>query len=195
MGEKRSRSLLVRVAIMTMAAWSWTPAWALSDTASVTVSADLPQRAELDIIRDLNSVGREDAGTVVFDKTDDTDGQANGDSNFMYAPYRSEVRKNWHLAKILSNGKKLTLTASVTGAIAGTSTKLADILDVFFGGFFETDGNSKGGKSGDWELLSTFKRELQEPFTGSAPFNYRLRLRGVPAGTYSGNITYTLVAE
>ena len=189
------RSLLVRAAIVTMAAWSWASAsaWALSDTASVTVSADLPQRAEVDMIRDINSVGRGSTQTVLFDKTDDKD-QTTGDSNFMYAPYRSETGKNWHLAQIVSNGKKMTLTSSVTGTVAGT-TELKDILDVFFGGFFESDGNSKGGKSGDWELLNTFKRELQEPFTGSAPFNYRLRLKGVPTGTYSGSITYTLVSE
>ena len=190
----RGRWILVMGIVMSMTAVGPSrTVWGLSDTESVTVSVSLPQRAELDIIRDVNSVGRGDKGTVTFDKTDDKD-QTDGDPNFMYAPYRSEVGKNWHLAKILSNGKKMTLTASVTGTV-GVSTKLADILDVFLGGFFETDGNSKGGKSGDWELLSTFKRELQEPFTGSAPFSYRLRLRGVPAGTYSGNITYTLVSE
>lgn len=195
MKKKTGSRGIARAAVVTLAAWSLTSAssWALSDTASVTVSADLPQRAEVDMIRDVNSVGRGSTQTVLFDKTDDKD-QPDGDSNFMYAPYRSETGKNWHLAKITSNGTKMTLTSSVTGAVNGT-TELKDILDVFCGGFFEADGNDKGGKSGDWELLNTFKRDLQEPFTGSTPFSYRLRLRGVPSGTYNGSITYTLVSE
>ena len=66
------------------------------------------------------------------------------------------------------------------------------------GGSGESDGGSAdcdaGGGSGDWELLNTFTRTLTEPFAGSAPFNYRLRLLGVPgrAAAYTGRITFTL---
>ena len=63
------------------------------------------------------------------------------------------------------------------------------------GGFFESDGNSKGGASGDWELLNGFTRILKEPFSGTAPFNYRLRIRGVPGGTHTANVTYTLMSN
>ena len=65
---------------------------------------------------------------------------------------------------------------------------------VFTGGFFESDGNPKGGESSDWELLQGFTRELSEPFFGILPMNYRLRVRGVTAGTHTGTVTFTLVS-
>lgn len=169
------------------------PAGALTDSEPITISAQMPLRAQLDLVRDGNSVTRFSAGEVVFNRFDDQDGQADGSADFMYSPYRSETGKNWHLAKIVANGSTLTLTADVTGT-AGT-TPLATIMDVFFGGFFESDGNAKGGASGNWELLDTFTRTLNEPFSGTAPLSYRLRVRGVTAGTHSGTITYSLVSN
>jgi len=171
-----------------------TRSWALTDSQSVGVSAVMPLRAELDIIRDVNSVSRGAAGTVVFDRYDDQDGQPDGNALFMYAPYRSETGRNWHLASIIANGSSMTLTANVTG-LAGT-TPLANIMDVFTGGFFEPfpPPNFKGGASTDWELLDTFERVFNEPLTATAPMNYRLRLRGVVGGTHSGTITFTLVS-
>lgn len=158
-------------------------------TASVTANVTL--RAELSLVRDVNSVGRGSATSVVFDKFDDKD-MPNGSSIHMYAPYRSESGQNWHLTSIIANGSAMTLSASMTGN-AG-QTPMANIMDVFFGGFFRTDGSSAGGASGDWELLNTFTRTLNEPFAGTAPFNYRLRLLGVPASStsYAGQITFTL---
>jgi len=146
------------------------------------------------MIRDTNSVPRGSVGTVLFDKYDDKDGQPLPNPLFMYAPYRSEIGKNWHLARIIANGSSMTLTAAVTGS-AGP-TPLATILDVFCGGFFELapPPNDKGGKSTDWELLNTFTRSFTEPIAATTPLNYRLRLRGVVGGTHSGNITYTLVS-
>ena len=168
------------------------PSWAATDTAVATVTGNMTLRAELSLIRDALSVTRFTAGEVVFDRFDDNDGQVDGSPDFMYAPYRSEVGNNWHLTDITANGSSMTLSADVTG-LAG-STPLANILDVFFGGFFERDGNSKGGASGDWEPADTFTRTLAEPFSGTAPFNYRLRVRGVTAGTHTGTITFTLVS-
>jgi hypothetical protein len=174
------------------------PSWALTDSENVGISAVMPLRAELSMIRDLNSVTRGVVGTVLFDRYDDdpvaSGGQPNPNPLFMYAPYRAEVGKNWHLASIIANGSSMTLTADVTGS-AGP-TPLAEILDVFCGGFFEPfpPPNEKGGASTDWELLDTFERIFTEPLTATAPFNYRLRLRGVVAGTHSGNILYTVVS-
>ena len=159
-------------------------------TASVTANVTL--RAELSLIRDVNSVSSPGSATsVVFDQYDDKD-VAGGSPIHMYAPHRSLTGKNWHLASIIANGSTMTLSASVTGG-AGP-VQLANIMDVFFGGFFRRDGSSAGGASGDWELLNTFTRTLNEPFAGSAPFNYRLRLLGVPASAtpYTGQITFTL---
>ena len=170
------------------------PSWALTDTENVGVSAIIPLRSEISIIRDANSVTRGSLSTVLLNRYDDQDGQPDGNALFMYAPYRSETGKNWHLASIIANGSTMTLSADVTGS-AGT-TPLADILDVFCGGFFEPflPPNEKGGKSTDWELLDTFERSFNEPLTATAPFNYRLRLRGVVAGTHSGAVIYTLVS-
>ena len=161
-------------------------------TASVT--ANVPIRAELSLIRDVNSVTRGSVGSILFDKFDDKD-VPGGSAAFMYAPYRSEAGKNWHIANIIANGSTMTLSATVSGN-AGT-TPLANILDVFFGGFFRSDGSDAGGKSGDWELLNGFTRTLNEPFAGSAPLNYRLRLFLVPGSSspYTGQVTYTLTSN
>ena len=182
--------LVVSLAVGGMA----TPLWALTDSKSVAVSAIMPLRAEMAIVRDAGSVGRGSAGTVVFDKYDDKDGQADGNPLFMYAPYRSEAGKNWHLVSLIANGSTMTLSADVTGS-AGAKP-LAEILDVFTSGFFEPfpPPNFKGGASTDWELLDTFERKFDEPLTATAPMSYRLRLRGVVAGTHSGTITFTLVS-
>ena len=161
-------------------------------TASVT--ATVPVRAELTLVRDANSVTRGSVSSIVFDKYDDKD-VPGGSSIHMYAPYRSEAGKNWHVAQMIGNGSTMTLSATVSGN-AG-STPLANILDVFFGGFFRSnDGSSAGGASGDWELLNGFTRTLNEPFAGVAPFNYRLRLFLVPASAtpYTGQVTFTLAS-
>lgn len=196
MGALR-RGLVVGLVVGVIAALvPSSPSWALTDTVDVGVSATVPLRAEISIIRDANSVTRGTATgvPVVFDRYDDQDGQTDGSAFFMYAPYRSETNQNWHLANIVANGSSMDLTASVTGTAGGAD--LADILDVFCGGFFEPvpPPNSKGGASTDWELLNGFSRHYDEPIIATAPFNYRLRLQGVAAGTHSGNITYTLVS-
>lgn len=160
---------------------------AATDAASATVSATIPLRAELELTRDANSVTRFTAEQVVFDRVDDQDGLPDGNPLFMYAPYRSETGKNWHLADIAANGASMELTADVTGTAGPKDLK--DILDLFFGGFFGSDGSQKGGTSGDWEPVDSFSRILNEPFIGVAPLNYRLRLSGVPAGTYNGTVT------
>ena len=191
---------IVAVLVVALAALSWPSmsSWALTATSGVGISATLPLRAEIKMIRDLNSVTRGTLNTVLFDRSDDdpvaVGTQPNPNPMFMYAPYRAEVGKNWHLASIISNGSTMTLTATVTGA-AG-ATPLATIMDVFCGGFFEPfpAPNSKGGASIDWELLNGFTRSFTQPITATAPFNYRLRLRGVVGGTHSGTVTYTLVS-
>ena len=169
------------------------PAWA--DTEAVGVSADVPVRTTLDLVRDANSVVRGTLSTLVFDKFDDID-TPGGSPIRMYAPYRTaEAGKNWHLASIISNASAMTLTADVTGTVAGTP--LASLLETFFGGFFNTAGVSQGGASTDWESLDTFSRLFSAAFTGTAPFNYRLKLDGIPgsASAYTGSVTFTLVAS
>lgn len=161
---------------------------------TATVTANVPIRAELALIRDTGSVTRGSVSSILFDKYDDKD-VPGGSAIHMYAPYRSETGKNWHVAQIIGNGTTMTLGATVTGA-AGT-TPLANIMDTFFGGFFRIDGSNAGGASGDWELLNGFTRTLNEPFVGSAPFNYRLRLFLVPGSStpYTGQVTFTLTSN
>ena len=188
------RNLVALLVVSLAVAGAATPLWALTDSESVAISAVMPLRAELAIARDGGSVGRGSPATVLFDKYDDQDGQPDGSPLFMYAPYRSEAGKNWHVVKVIANGSTMTLTADVTGT-AGAKP-LAEILDVFTSGFFEPfpPPNFKGGASTDWELLDTFERKFDEPLTASAPMSFRLRLRGVVAGTHAGTITYTLVS-
>lgn len=182
-------------AVLLVAGFGVVPAVvAETDTATVTVTATVPSRVNLAITRAANSSTRGSADQILFDLLDSEDaGVTNPNAGFMYAPYRSEIGKNWHLANIQANGSSMTLTADVTGT-AGPRP-LAEVLDTFFGGLFASDGSDKGGKSSDWELLDTFARTLNEPFSGEAPFNYRLRLAGVPAGTYGGTVTYTLTSN
>lgn len=181
-------------ATLVLLSTSAVPVWAAQDTATASVSATLPLRATLELTRDDNSVTRGSATTIRFDRVDDADvGVENPNPLFMYAPYRSEEGKNWHLADIVATGSSMTLTANVTGTAGGVN--LSDIMDVFMGGFFHLNESGKGGKSTDWELLDTFERTLNEPFIGIAPFNYRLRIEQAPAGTYSGVVTYTLVSN
>ena len=170
--------------------------WAVTSTANATVSATVTQRASVTLMRDVNSVTRFSAGTVVFDRMDDQDGAVtNPNPGFMYAPYRSETGKNWHLASILANGSSLTLTANVSGTVG--STPLANVISVFCGGFFVASATTPiaGTPSSDWEPLNAFTRTVNQPFTGTVPFNYRLNISGAPAGTYAGSITYTLTSN
>ena len=171
--------------------------WAATATASASVFANVATRTVMTLDRDDNSVKTRGSATqVLFDRYDDQDpGVVEPNAGFMYAPYRSETGKNWHLAQILANGSSMTLTAGVTGT-AG-STPIADVLFVFTGGFFEPGGSTPiaGTKSIDWERLSTFTRTLNRPFIGTAPFNYRLSVSGIPGGTYAGNVTFTLTSN
>lgn len=180
----------VLVSVMSMTAL---PVWAATTTATSSVTASIPARAELTVTRDTNSVTRGSASDIVFDRYDDQDGQPDGNANFMYAPYRSETGKNWHIAKIVSNGSTMTLSADVSGTIGGAPA--ASVLEVFFGGLFHSNGSDKGGKSGDWENLDTFTRTLNESFNGVGPFNYRLKASDVSSGSYAAQITYTLTSS
>jgi len=181
-----------------MAPWS-TPVWAATATASATVSATLASRASLTLTRGSSSVTRGSAATVVFDKPDDQD-VTGGSGAFMYAPYRSEASvgtgKNWHEASIVANGSTTTLSASVTGT-AG-SILLSDIMDVFVGGFFESGAAVEitGTKTppDKWDRLDGYTKTVPQPFIGIVPFNYRLRIGKVGAGTYTGTVTFTLTS-
>ena len=180
------------------------PVWAATSNANMTVSANVASRASLTLTRDQNSVTRFSASQLVFDRFDDQDNQgASGNAGFMYAPYRSETGKNWHLASLVANGASLTLSANVTGTVG--SKPLSDVLSVWCGGFFEPgtqtpiagtatvdDGDQN---TDDWEKASTFPRALNQPFSGIVPFTYRLNVGGIRSGTYSGSITYTLTSN
>jgi len=191
--DKAMRWLSAAAVALATASLAVAPASALTDTASTDVTADVPLRADLALVRDDNSQDRElDPEQILFDRYDDQDGLPDGNPHFMYAPYRSEEGLNWHLLSIVANGESMTLTADVTGSAGDVD--LLDIMDVYSGGFYEVDGNPKGGESGDWELLDTFERELLEPFAGTLPLGYRLRVRSVVAGTHVGNVTFTLVS-
>ena len=189
-----SKHVLLGTAISLMVAYATPLDAATAPPVVASITANVPVRAELSLIRDANSVTRGSVSSVLFDKYDDKD-MAGGSPLFMYAPYRSDGAKNWHVAQIIGNGATMTLSAAVTGN-AG-ATPLANIIDTFFGGFFRIDGTSAGGASADWELLNGFTRTLNEPFAGSAPFNYRLRLFLVPASAtpYTGQITFTLTSN
>lgn len=184
----RAISLLAVLALVAVAF----PRYVQAQTpAQATVTANIAAVEDLALVRDANSVTRGSATNILFNLVDSDDpGVTDGSPFFMYAPYRGETGQNWHLLDIGSNGSSFTLTADVTGT-AG-SQPLSSILDVFFGGLFADNGDNKGGASGDWELLDTFTRQLNEPFFGIAPLNYRLRIGAVPAGDYTGTVTYTL---
>jgi hypothetical protein len=185
------RSLIIFIAIAFLLVFSAAFSWAAIDTATATVSAILTAVADVNLDRDTNSVTRGSASQVVFDKTDDKD-MTGGDAGYMYAPYRSETGKNWHVAKITANGSNMVLSASVSGTLGSKS--LSDILKVWCGGFFTPGATTPitGTASTEWEYLNGWQRSLNKPFTGSVSFNYQLNISEVGAGTYSGNITFTL---
>lgn len=176
------------------------PAWAATATGTATVTTTVPIRANLALRRDpTGSVTRGTATTILFDKYDDQDtGVTSPSANFMYAPYRSEVGKNWHLAEILANGVSMTLSMDVTGTVGTLS--LSSILHVFCGGYFPavtgtgTSTAIPGSASTDWELADTYTKTLNQTFNGVVPFNYRLTVTGVRATSYTGTVTFTLVS-
>jgi hypothetical protein len=185
---------------MFLAAVSQLSVQAATSTASASVTANIATRASATLTRDTNSVTRFSASQIVFDRFDDQDpGVTDGNAGFMYAPYRSETGKNWHLVQIIANGSSMTLTAS-------TSTPaLASVLRCWTGGFFTSgatqpiagtatvdDGNPK---TDDWEPVQGFSRTLNQAFTGTVPFNYRLTVAGLSAGTHTGSVTFTLTSN
>ncbi|MBI2093652.1 MAG: hypothetical protein HYT88_02900 [Candidatus Omnitrophica bacterium] len=199
--------MAIGMALATAVGLTATPAvWAATSTTTANVTATVTTRATATLKRDTNSATRGTATSIVFDRFDDQDpGVTSPNGGFMYAPYRSETNKNWHIIDILANGTSMTLTASVTGT-AGT-TPLSSILRAWCGGFFTPgattplpgtatvdDGNVA---TDDWQQLSTFSRTLNQPFTGTVPMNYRLSISGVSgsATPYTGNVTYTLVSN
>lgn len=186
-------------AILTIAsvilAWSPASAWAETSTATTAVSANVPARASLALTRDSNSVTRFSASQLVFDRYDDQDGQTDGNSGFMYAPYRSETGKNWHVTDMIANGSTMTLSATATGTVG--PTPLADVLKLWCGGFFAAGAITPldGTESTAWEKADGFTRTVNQTFTGTAPFNYQLNVSGVTSGTYSGSVTFTLTSS
>ena len=173
-----------------------TIAWAASATTipTITVTATIATTASISTDRDGNSdsVGTKDS--ILFDRLDINDGQVDGNPDFMYAPYRSKVGKNYHILRMFGNGGTTSLTAAVTGSVGAVA--LNTLLDVFCGGYFPNAGGGPvgGTPSLDWELLQTFSRSTG-PFFGIAPMNYRLRVAGVASGSYAGTVTYTLTSN
>jgi hypothetical protein len=176
------------------------PVWAATATGTATVTTTVPIRANLALKRDpTGSVTRGTVSTLLFDKYDDQDtGVTAPSANFMYAPYRSETGKNWHMAEILANGASMTLSIDVTGTVGTLS--LSSILFVFCGGFFPavtgtgTSTAIAGSASTDWQLADTYTKTLTQTFNGVVPFNYRLTVTGVRAAAYTGTVTFTLVS-
>ena len=171
--------------------------WAASNTtAPLSVSATVDTHADISVVRDGNSVSRGTITSLLFDRLDLSDpGVTNPNASFMYAPYRSEVGKNWHVLNLFANGATTSLSADVAGSISGTLA--STLLDVFFGGFFPEAGGGPLQASTDWELLDAFSRTLGV-FSGVSSLNYRLRVAGVPASTtpYTGvSITYTFTSN
>ena len=171
--------------------------WAATNTVGATVSATVDTVATIAAARDSNSVTRFSATQVVFDRLDLSDPGVTGpNANFMYAPYRSEVGKNWHVLNLVANGTTTSLSADVGGSIL--TVQASTLMDVFFGGFFRETGGSGLQPSSNWELLDTFSRTLDGAFSGVSSFNYRLRVAGVPASTtpYTGiSVTYTFTSN
>ncbi len=171
-------------------------AWAATASASATVRATVLVRAELVLERDSSSSTRGTKSQIVFDTPDDRD-QTDGDPGLMYAPYRSEINKNWHFAEVVANGTSMQIGASVTGTAAGKN--LADLMEVFTGGFFPATGPAgtpiSGTPSTVWERLDGWQRSLTRSFIGVIPFNYRLKISEIGGGTYSGTVTFTLTSN
>jgi hypothetical protein len=130
----------------------------------------------------------------------------------MYAPLRSVTQANpdahWHLLRMFANGTTMSLTAAVTGTV--DTAQASDVLFVWRGGLypdagggplpgtFDTDDGSP--TTDDWTQLSTLTISLSQTFAGISSFLYRLDLidslgNPLKAGTYNGNVTYTLVSN
>ncbi len=174
------------------------PALALAATSgpvAATVSTTIATTATLSFTRDGTSVARGTAGTLVFDRLDLVDpAVASPSADFMYAPYRSETGKNWHLVTMFGNGATTTLSATVSGSYNGVA--LSSILKVFCGGFYPADGSGLigGTKSADWVVLDGYSQSVG-PFNGIASMNYQLKVTGLPSGVYAGGaVTYTLTS-
>ena len=174
-------------------------AQAATQQAAATVSATVPSRSDVALARDASSVTRGSPSQLVFDRYDDQDGQSDGNPGFMYAPYRSETSKNWHIARIAANGSSLTLTVTTTGTIG--SSPIADRLKIFCGGFFAAGATDPiaGTKTPEntWDSLagSGFSRSLSQSFNGTVPFSYQLNVSGISSGTYAGTVTFTLTSN
>ncbi len=170
-------------------------AWAATATATATVSVTVASVCSISLSRDTNSsVTRGSATTILFDKRDDQD-MSGGDAGYMYAPYRSETGKNWHLASISANGSTTGLSASVTGDIG--TTPIANILKLWCGGFYTPSSSTPitGTPSTDWEWANGWQRTLSSPFIGTVSFSYQLNISEIAAGgPYTGNITLTLTS-
>lgn len=173
--------------------------WASTAFVDVPVSVTIPITATLKVERDGTSSlrGAVNGTNILFDKLDSNDGQPDGNADFMYAPYRSEVNKNWHILRIFGNGANTSLTSTVSGTVGGV--QLNTLLSVFCGGYFPVTGGGPlpGTRSPDaWELLATFNRNTG-PFQGVASMNYQLNVQGVAAGPsviVGGAVTYTLTS-
>lgn len=171
--------------------------FAAQATASATVTAQVPVATRLQLIRDANSVTRGSTTNILFDRLDGADpGVTNPNYGYMYAPYRSETGKNWHLTDMVANGSTMSLSVAVTGTVGGQP--LASILHLWCGGFFEPGASQpiSGTASTEWDYANGWQRSLSRPFIGTAPFNYRLTVTGVPGGqTYTGSVTFTLTSN
>lgn len=182
---------VIMAAILLLVFATVTAAFAGTSTATATVSATITSITSVALTRDTNSVTRGTATQIVFDRLDSVD-MPGGDAGFMYAPYRSETNKNWHLAAIVANGSTMTLAMTVSGNVG--TTPLSSILSVWSGGFYTPGATTPitGTPSTAWEFANGWQRSLSQPFTGTVPFNYRLSVSGVAAGVYSGSVTLTL---
>ena len=162
-----------------------------ADTAVATVSATITSVESVEFDRDTNSVTRGSATQLIFDRRDDDD-VPNGDAGYMYAPYRSETGKNWHIAAIAANGSSMVLSLGVN--LTGID---ASKLKVWCGGFFPPGATDPitGTASTDWEFANGWQRSLNQPFVGTASFNYQLNISDVVAGTYAGTLTLTLTSS
>ncbi len=174
-----------------------TAAWADTATADATIAIDIKPITQLSLIRAFGCcTSRGNPNIVIFDKID-FDERPNGDPGSMFAPYNgSENGLSWSLFAIRTTSANWDLTADVTGT-AG-SKNLKDILFLTVGDFFTFDGQNKGGGSGssgggsNFELLDTFARHYNIPFSGTASMKYKADIRDVQAGTFAGKVTYTL---
>jgi len=190
---------ILKATVLIMAVLALVPvaSYAASATASATVTAQVPVATRVSLVRDANSVTRGSATNILIDRLDGNDpGVTNPNFGFMYAPYRSETGKNWHVADMVANGASMSLSISVTGSVG--STPLSSLLKLWCGGFYTPGATTpiSGTASTDWEFANGWQRSLARPFIGTAPFNYRLDVSSVPGGqTYTGSVTFTLTSN